>query len=92
MDIEKTICKKCTGETVVNGYCHNCGDGEKPEAEDDLSPKPTEDVQHTITQEDLDANPGLEAEVKVGDEITLPVLTDPKDIAAAEAEFNAAII
>lgn len=37
MDNEKTICAECTGETVVNGYCHNCGAGEKPEAEDDLS-------------------------------------------------------
>lgn len=90
MDTVKTICPECTGETVVNGYCHNCGAGEKPEAEDDL--KPTEDIQHTITQEDLDANPGLGAEVKVGDEVTLPVLTDPKDIAEAEAEFNASII
>lgn len=92
MDTVKTICPECTGETVVNGYCHNCGAGEKPEAEDDLSPKPTEDVQHTITQEDLYANPGLETEVKVGDEVTLPVLTDPQDIAEAEAEFNASII
>lgn len=27
---------------------------------------------HTITQEDLDANPGLEEDVKVGDEVLLP--------------------
>lgn len=92
MESVKTICKICTGETVVNGYCHNCGAGEKPEAEDDLASKPTKDIQHTITQEDLDANPGLGKEVKVGDEVTLPVLTDPKDIAEAQAEFNVTII
>lgn len=32
-----------------------------------------EDIDHTITQKDLDNNPGLEKDVKVGDEVTLSV-------------------
>lgn len=44
MEPVKTICENCTGETVVNGYCHNCGNGEKPEVEDDLAPVVVEEV------------------------------------------------
>jgi len=33
-----------------------------------------EEQPHTITQEDLDRNEGLSEEVKVGDEVTLPVV------------------
>jgi len=35
--MDKTICPNCTGETVVDGYCHNCGAGTKPEVEEDLA-------------------------------------------------------
>jgi len=36
--MEKSICPACTGETVVDGYCHNCGAGTKPEVEEDTAP------------------------------------------------------
>jgi hypothetical protein len=32
---------------------------------------------HVITQEDLDANPGFENDVKVGDEVQIPALIKP---------------
>lgn len=32
-----------------------------------------EEVTHVVTQEDLDANPGLENVLSVGDEVQLPV-------------------
>lgn len=44
MDTVKTICAECTGETVVNGYCHNCGAGEKPEVEEDTIVTPAPDL------------------------------------------------
>lgn len=51
----------------------------------------TEEVDHEVTQADLDANPDLVTEgVKVGDVIKLPVMTDPEEIAKAKAEYEAA--
>lgn len=42
-----------------------------------MEEEPKVEETHTITQEDLDANPGLEQEVKVGEEVVLPAEETP---------------
>lgn len=50
----------------------------------------TEDVDHEITQADLDANPELVTEgVKVGDVIKIPLLVDEADKQKAKEEYEA---
>ena len=53
----------------------------------------TTEVEHEVTQEDLEANPNLVTEgVKVGDVIKLPMLVNEADIEAAKAEHAATLV
>lgn len=53
---------------------------------DEVIPPGTEVIEHVVTQEDLDNNPGLESEVKVGDTVELE-MAPGKTEAELEAEI-----
>jgi len=45
---------------------------------------------HTITQEDIDANPGIEEDVAVGDEVFLPSPESVEEFGSLEEAIDAA--
>lgn len=67
---------------VEFGDCENCPEYPPQITEDDI-----EVIEHTITQEDLDANPGLADEVKVGEVVELGMAT-PEELEAMETELE----
>lgn len=68
--------------SVEFGDCEDCPEYPPLITEDDI-----EVIEHTITQEDLDANPGLVDEVKVGDVVELGMAT-PEELEAMETELD----
>ena len=79
----ENICEKCTGDTVENGVCRNCGEGSpKAEVGSIVESETTSESSTTISQADLDAHPILgEHGIKVGDvgvetDLVPPVITE----------------